>query len=87
MYSAGIHVNSSQAKALVYYMFAALGGDVKAQMALVSIFFKLDRQTVIRQMGRETNTCKTEGQSSRYTVIKFGQKMDGQNSSLIDKLK
>ena len=28
-------MNSSQAKALVYYMFGALGGDVKAQMALV----------------------------------------------------
>ena len=28
-------MNSSQAKALVYYMFAGLGGDVKAQMALV----------------------------------------------------
>ena len=28
-------MNSSQAKALVYYMFAALGGDIKAQMALV----------------------------------------------------
>ena len=30
-------MNSSQAKALVYYMFAALGGNVKAQMALVII--------------------------------------------------
>ena len=29
-------MNSSQAKALVYYTFAALGGDTKAQMALVS---------------------------------------------------
>lgn len=34
LYATGIGVNSSQAKALVYYMFAALGGDVKAQMAL-----------------------------------------------------
>ena len=30
-------MNSSQAKALVYYMFAALGGNVKGQMALVII--------------------------------------------------
>lgn len=35
LYATGIGVNSSQAKALVYYMFGALGGDVKAQMALV----------------------------------------------------
>ena len=35
LYATGIGVNSSQAKALVYYMFAALGGDYKAQMALV----------------------------------------------------
>ncbi len=35
LYATGIGVNSSQAKALVYYMFAALGGDFKAQMALV----------------------------------------------------
>lgn len=34
LYATGIGVNSSQAKALVYYMFAALGGDFKAQMAL-----------------------------------------------------
>lgn len=34
LYATGIGVNSSQAKALVYYMFSALGGDFKAQMAL-----------------------------------------------------
>ncbi|KAM7451339.1 Protein sel-1 1 [Porites harrisoni] len=34
LYATGIGVNSSQAKALVYYMFAALGGNVKGQMAL-----------------------------------------------------
>ena len=38
MYATGIGVNSSQAKALVYYMFSALGGDFKAQMALVRSF-------------------------------------------------
>lgn len=36
MYAAGIHVNSSQAKALVFITFAALGGDEQAQMILVS---------------------------------------------------
>ena len=36
MHATGIGVNSSQSKALVYYMFAALGGDLKAQMAMVS---------------------------------------------------
>ena len=39
MYSTGIGVDSHQGKALVYYMFAALGGDFKAQMALVSMLF------------------------------------------------
>merc|ERR1719309_821651 len=34
MYASGIHVNSSQARALVYYTFAALGGPSWAQMAL-----------------------------------------------------
>lgn len=38
LYATGIGVNSSQAKALVYYMFSALGGDFKAQMALVRSF-------------------------------------------------
>ena len=37
MYSAGLAVNSSQAKALIYFTFAALGGDPLAQMVLVSI--------------------------------------------------
>lgn len=34
MYSAGLAVNSSQAKALIYFTFAALGGDPLAQMVL-----------------------------------------------------
>lgn len=34
LYSAGIAVNSSQAKALIYYTFGALGGDPLAQMTL-----------------------------------------------------
>ncbi|KAJ7365268.1 Protein sel-1 1 [Desmophyllum pertusum] len=34
LYATGIGVNSSQAKALVYYMFAGLGGDIKPQMAM-----------------------------------------------------
>jgi hypothetical protein len=34
MYAMGIGVPSDQAKALVYYTFAALGGDTFAQMAL-----------------------------------------------------
>ncbi|CAH1261500.1 SEL1L [Branchiostoma lanceolatum] len=34
IYAAGIGTNSSQAKALVYYTFAALGGDPLAQMTL-----------------------------------------------------
>jgi TPR repeat protein len=34
MYSTGIGVNSSQAKALLYYTFAALGGHYFAQMAM-----------------------------------------------------
>ena len=37
MHAAGIHVNSSQAKALVFVTFAALGGDEMAQMILVGI--------------------------------------------------
>lgn len=36
MYSAGLGVDSSQAKALIYFTFAALGGDSLAQMVLVS---------------------------------------------------
>ena len=36
MYAAGVHVNSSQARALVYFTFSALGGDELAQMILVS---------------------------------------------------
>jgi len=36
MYATGVHVNSSQAKALVYITFSALGGDELAQMILVS---------------------------------------------------
>ena len=38
MYAAGVHVNSSQAKALVYFTFSALGGDELAQMILVSVY-------------------------------------------------
>ncbi|GAB1602898.1 protein sel-1 homolog 1-like [Argonauta hians] len=34
LYSIGVSVNSSQAKTVVYLMFAALGGDPLAQMAL-----------------------------------------------------
>jgi TPR repeat protein len=34
MYATGVGVNSSQAKALVYYQFAALGGDAYAQMIM-----------------------------------------------------
>ena len=41
MYAAGIHVNSSQAKALVYTTFSALGGDEQAQMILVSISYQV----------------------------------------------
>jgi len=37
MYTAGISVNSSQAKGLVYMTFSALGGDQLAQMILVSL--------------------------------------------------
>ena len=39
MYSAGLAVNSSQAKALIYFTFAALGGDPLAQMVLVCTAF------------------------------------------------
>lgn len=39
MYASGIHVNSSQAQALVYFTFSALGGDELAQMILVIIYF------------------------------------------------
>lgn len=35
LHTAGLSVNSSQAKALVYWTFAALGGEPMAQMALV----------------------------------------------------
>ena len=38
MYSAGLAVNSSQAKALIYFTFAALGGDSLAQMVLVGAY-------------------------------------------------
>ena len=41
MYAAGIQVNSSQAKALVYITFSALGGDEQAQMILVSISYQV----------------------------------------------
>jgi TPR repeat protein len=34
MYSLGLGVNASQAKAVVYYTFGALGGDVLAQMTM-----------------------------------------------------
>lgn len=34
MYATGIGKDSSQAKALIYYMFGALGGSQWAQMAL-----------------------------------------------------
>ncbi|XP_046402647.1 protein sel-1 homolog 1 [Ischnura elegans] len=34
LYATGVHVNASQSKALVYYTFAALGGNSWAQMAL-----------------------------------------------------
>ena len=40
MHATGIGVNSSQAKALVYNMFAALGGNLKAQMAMVRALFE-----------------------------------------------
>uniref|UniRef100_A0A3Q2QZN6 SEL1L adaptor subunit of SYVN1 ubiquitin ligase n=1 Tax=Fundulus heteroclitus TaxID=8078 RepID=A0A3Q2QZN6_FUNHE len=36
LYAAGLGVNSSQAKALVYYTFGALGGNLIAHMILVS---------------------------------------------------
>lgn len=42
--STGLGVNSSQARSLVYFTFAALGGDHLAQMAMVSapfLFLKL----------------------------------------------
>ncbi|XP_071454030.1 protein sel-1 homolog 1 [Hetaerina americana] len=34
LHATGVHVNASQAKALVYYTFAAIGGNSWAQMAL-----------------------------------------------------
>ena len=48
-------MNSSQAKALVYYMFAALGGNVKAQMALVI----MNNFSIIKLMASHniTRTC------------------------------
>ena len=36
MYATGLNTNSSQAKALVYYTFGALGGDPFSQMIMVS---------------------------------------------------
>ena len=53
MYSAGLAVNSSQAKALIYFTFAALGGDPLAQMVLVSITgikTSVKRRYVLRDM-------------------------------------
>jgi SEL1 protein len=35
MYSTGIGVNSSQAKAVLYYTFGALGDNTYSQMAMV----------------------------------------------------
>lgn len=46
MYSTGIGANSHQGKTLVYYMFAALGGDSRAQMALVSSCYNVTTGTV-----------------------------------------
>lgn len=47
MYASGIHVNSSQAKALVYMTFSALGDDDLAQMVLVGLpYIKTSSKTL-----------------------------------------
>ena len=52
MYASGMSVNSSQSKALVYFTFAALGGETMAEMTLVSfdvclsIMFSLTIQVI-----------------------------------------
>lgn len=39
MYASGLAVNVSQSKALVHYMFGALGGNTWAQMAMGYRYF------------------------------------------------
>lgn len=41
LYATGLGVNSSQARSLVYFTFAALGGDHLAQMAMVKALCSL----------------------------------------------
>ncbi|XP_057399002.1 protein sel-1 homolog 1 isoform X2 [Balaenoptera acutorostrata] len=49
LYASGLGVNSSQAKALVYYTFGALGGNLIAHMVL---------GTWVRALVREDPTCR-----------------------------
>ncbi|XP_055957164.1 protein sel-1 homolog 1 isoform X3 [Patella vulgata] len=94
LYSSGLVHNSSQAKALIYFTFAALGGDPLAQMALgyrysAGIGVEMKCETALPYYKKVATTVANSVKETGGPIIQRIRLQDelenqGQNSPLLD---